>query len=56
MTDVVDKLIEKDLELSKRDLECRVRKLKMRHQIKSRILTLEESVEDFEKFRQWWDP
>lgn len=40
VADVVDRLIEKDTELTKRDLECRVRKLKMRHQIKSRILTL----------------
>jgi len=40
VTDVVDRLIEKDTDLTKRDLECRVRKLKMRHQIKSRILIL----------------
>jgi hypothetical protein len=31
ITDVVDRLIERDKDLSKRDLDCRVRKLKMRH-------------------------
>lgn len=31
IADVVDRLIEQDKELTKRDLDCRVRKLKMRH-------------------------
>ena len=56
ITDVVDRLIERDKELSKRDLDCRVRKLKMRHQVKSRILTLDEIPEDLEVFKSWWKP
>ena len=34
LVDIVDKLIERDKELSKRDLDCRVRKLKMKHKVK----------------------
>jgi hypothetical protein len=34
LVDIVDKLIERDKELSKRDLDCRVRKLKMKHNVK----------------------
>lgn len=56
IADVVDKLIERDKDLSKRDLECRVRKLKMRHQVKARILTFDEVAEDLEVFKSWWKP
>ena len=56
IADVVDRLIEQDKELTKRDLDCRVRKHKMRHQVKSRILTLNETPEDMEKFKEWWNP
>ncbi len=53
---MVDRLIERDKELSAKDLDCRVRKLKMRHKIKSKILTLDEVPEEQEKFKNWWDP
>ncbi len=56
LADVVDVLIDRDKDLSERDLQCRVRKLKMRHQVKSRIFQLTETQDQYEHFKHWWSP
>jgi hypothetical protein len=52
--DIVDKLIQSQKELQKRDIEARVRKLKMRHLLRKRIAVHDEPIEDCENFKKWF--
>ena len=54
--DVVSNLLDRDKTLARRDIECKLYKLRNKKHQRKRVFTFDEELEFEENFKKWWKP
>ena len=53
---VIEKLLEKDTVLARRDIECKLFKIRWKKHQRNKVFQYQELAESNEQFKHWWKP